>query len=251
MQSQTNKKTSGNDLAAFQHILDFVTNIQDHFGSVKNNSVRPINLYYRLISKMGFNDDDLILKHINVFQTFCVNNRDAIMNRDCKKIVNSRIEFSDKIYIDMKYIFKSADAITTKVIWEYILAISRYVDPTEKVDELIKNLKHESAGKESNFIADMMETLGTQINDGGSTNPMEMIGGLMNSDLFTTMVGSMNSNIQNGDLDLGKLMGSMAGLVNNVKNEIEKSDDPMMKSIFSMIPQLPPPQLELEGEKDS
>jgi hypothetical protein len=57
------------------------------------------------------------------------------------------------------------------------------------------------------------------------------------------MMGSMNENLDNGNLDLGKLMGAMSGIVENVKGEIEKSDDPMLKSMMSMIqlPQMPTP----------
>jgi hypothetical protein len=242
MQSQISKKTSGKDLTAFQTILDFVTNLQDFFGNTKHSAVRPLNLYHRLISKMSFKDDELILKHIEVFKDFCVRNREQIREQNIKLAI-AKIIFSDRIYIDMEYIFKKADDDTTKVIWEYILAISAYVDPENKTKELLKSLKEKSG--EGDFLANMIETIGTQMNssDGNMDNPMAMVGSLMNSDMLKTMMGSMNENLDNGNLDLGKLMGAMSGIVENVKGEIEKSDDPMLKSMMSMIqlPQMPTP----------
>lgn len=258
MQSQISKKTSGKDLAAFQTILDFVVNLQEFFGATKHAATRPLNLYHRLISKMSFKDDELILRHIQVFKDFCVQNRSKIREQN-STLINPKIVFTDKIYIDMAYIFKKADEDTTKVIWEYILAISAYLDPENKTKELLKSLK-ENSSKEGNFLADMIETMGSQMLGGGGggagmnmegmmDNPMAMVGSLMNSGVFQTMLGSMNDNLESGNLDLGKLMGAMSGIVENVKTEIEKSDDPMLKSMMSMI-QLPemPPSPSSEGE---
>jgi len=242
MQAKTSTKTSGQDLATFQTILDFVTNLQDFYGHIKNNSsTRPLNLYHRLISKMSFKDDDLILRHIEVLRTFCVKNRESLRNQDTN-LSSSRIIFSDKIYIDMKYIFKNADKETSKVIWEYLLAISAYLDPENNTKDLLKALQT-SGGAENDFLSNMINTIGGQIGQSGmggdGGNPMEMLGSLMNSDVISNVMGAMNSNLQSGDLDLGKLMNSMQGLVQNVKTEIEKSDDPMLKSMVNMIPDLP------------
>jgi hypothetical protein len=234
------KKTSDKDLATFRTIVDFVVNLHEFFGSEsKNQSVRPLNLYHRLIHKLSFQDEDLILKHIDTFKTFCVKNRKSIRDRDVN-LTDNIIRFSERIYIDMKYIFKRADSDTTKVIWEYLLTISAYVDPENKTKELLQSLKN---NKEGNFIADMIETMGSHMTEemGDNPNPLSMLSSMMNSDLVSTMMGKMNSGLNDGDLDLGKLLGSMSGIVENVKTEIEKSDDPMMKSLLSLIqiPEIP------------
>ena len=243
MQAKTSTKTTGQDLTTFQTILDFVTNLQDFYGHVKNNSsVRPLNLYHRLISKMSFKDDDLILRHIDVFRTFCIKNRECLRNQD-SKFNQSRIIFSDKIYIDMKYIFSNADKETSKVIWEYLLAISAYLDPENKTKDLLKalQLNNTDGGNENDFLSNMINTIGGQMGGelGQGGNPMEMLGSLMNSDIITNVMGAVTSNLQSGDLDFGKLMNSMQGLMANVKSEIEKSDDPMLKNMMNMIPELP------------
>jgi hypothetical protein len=244
MLKELNKKVSGVDLEIFQTILDFVTNLQEYFGNSKHVSVHSLNLYNRLISKMGFKDDDLILRHIEVFKVFCIQNRECI--REQRTDFTTKIVFSEKIYIDLEYIFKHADIDTTKIIWEYILAISAFVDPENKTKQLLKDLIKDD-NNENNFIVDMISQLGSSGAVGGNGNPMEMIGSLMNSDLFSTIMSSMDSKVENGNLDLSKLMGSVVGIVNNVKNEIEKSNDPMLKNLVNML-QLPSPENTGSGE---
>jgi hypothetical protein len=235
MQYKGETKTTGQDLAAFQTILDFVKNLHEYYGtttSTNNASIKALNLYSRLISKMGFSDDTLILRHINAFKDFCVKNRDEIRNRNtnlyCKKIV-----FTERIFIDMEYIFKKADQETTHILWQHILAISAYLDPENKTKELLQSLRNDRSN-EGNFLASMIENVSGQLGN-NQENPMAMIGSLMNSDMFSSMMGSMNENVENGNLDLGKLMNSMAGLVDTVKNEIDKSDDPLLKNMLNML----------------
>lgn len=220
MQSQSVKKTTGQDLSAFQTILDFVTNLQEYFGvSDKHVSIHALNLYHRLISKMGFTDDTLIMKHIEVFKDFCLKNRNEIRNRDIR-LSCSNITFTDRIFIDMTYIFNNSDAETKHVIWEYLMTISAYVDPENGTKGILQSLCCEPAPK--------------------IENPMAVLGSLMNSPLFSTMMGSMSNNMENGTIDLTKLMGTMVGLVDTVKNEIENSDDPTLKNMLNMLQQAGP-----------
>lgn len=241
MQAQISKKTSGQDLTSFQTILEFITSLQDYYGTDKHPAVRPLNLYHRLISRMSFRDDELILRHINVFKNFCVSNREQIRTQNSELNVK-KIEFSDRIYIDMGYILNKSDADSTNAVWEYLLTISAYVDPENKTKELLQQLRENTNSNEGNFLANMIETMSTQLpsgggggGGGGDGNPLALIGSLMNSDLIGNLMGSMNSNLENGNLDLGKLMGTMSGLINNVKSEIEKSDDPTIKQLSSLL----------------
>jgi hypothetical protein len=258
MQAQISKKTSGQDLTSFQTILEFITNLQDYYGADKHPAVRPLNLYHRLISKMSFRDDELILRHINVFKNFCVSNREQIRTRNSELNVK-KIEFSDRIYIDMGYILNKSDADSTNAVWEYLLTISAYVDPENKTKELLQQLRENTNSNEGNFLANMIETMSTQLpgagagagaGGGGDGNPLALIGNLMNSDLIGNLMGSMNSNLENGNLDLGKLMGTMSGLINNVKSEIEKSDDPTIKQLSSLL-NLPIPQTQQNSSEET
>lgn len=242
MQAQLSKKTSGQDLITFQHISEFVCDLQDCFGGSKHERIRPLNLYHRLISKLSFRDDELILRHLNIFKEFCVQNREQIRNRD-KQLQETKITFSDRIYIDMGYIFKQTDEESEDAIWKYLLTISACLDPENKTKDLLRQLKQDES-QEGNFLANMIETIGSQLpaNMGtdGNVNPLEMMGSLMNSDMISSLMGPLMGG-GDGKLDMGKLMGTVTTLMDTVKTEIEKSDDPFLKQLTQMAQQLPIP----------
>ena len=204
------RKSTGNDLQAFQTILDFVTNLNEFFGEGN----RSLGLYYRLISKMSFQDDDLILRHLGVFKEFCVLNRTSILNQS--HITHPKIQFSEKIYIDINYILKSADNETTQVIWDYILAISALLDPENNAKEIYAG-KHASEGLMTQAFpqVDMMSSMM------GMMNSMMAGGGL--DGIMGMMAGGGGEGLGGGGLDLSGILKS--DLFNNVLQTVTKSLD--------------------------
>ena len=221
-------KCSAEELYAFQTIQEFITSLHDYFGS----KCHSLSLYYRLISKMTFQEKELIDRHLRVFRNFCVSNRQAISSKS--NFSSPRISFSDRIYIDIDYVFSHSDSDTHSAVWEYLLLLSALLDPASKAKELLKDLKKDDSN-EGEFLGQMMNTIQSQIGSVGEGNPMEMIGSLMNSDVIGSLASNLQSNLQNGQLDMGKLMGTMQGLVQKVGDEVSKSDDPMIKNMFSML----------------
>ena len=195
------RKTTGTDLATFQVIVDFVTNLHNYFDS----KVHSITLYHRLIYQKSFQDDDLILRHVNIFRTFCQTNRDALRERNEHKFNPSRITFSDRIFIDLAYVFAHVD--TKTIVWEYLLAISAHVDPQSGSLRQLQQLQQ------------------------SSDDPMAMMGSLM----ANPAIGGMMSSIMNGNIDLQKLITSITPIVETVKKEIESSDDPNIKNFVESI----------------
>lgn len=265
----TPNKLSPAELYAFQIMIDFVSDIKNCFGDQKTPKIKALNLYHRLISKMSFEDKSLITKHIQLFKNFCVRNREPIQSKDTSFLVKE-IQFTERIYIDMSYIFKLAetDSATQDTLWEYIWSLSALLDSESKTKQLLSSVQlpqydnsvptTTSTENEADFLAGMMKTLGQSVggmnmgNHGSSTNPMEMMAGLMNSDTISGLMNSVHSNLQNGNIDLGKLMGTMQTMVKTVQTEIEKTDDPMLKNMVSMLTSaMPPTDVPKRPEQDS
>ena len=253
----TSQKLSPSELYAFQIMLDFVSDIKNCFGHQKHSAIKAMNLYHRLISKMSFEDKSLITKHIELFKNFCTRNREQIHEKDFSFILN-RIEFTERIYIDMTYIFKLAskdtDESTSKTMWEYIWSLSALLDSESKTKQLLTasretecahSVEHCKNNSQDDFLSGMMKTIGQSFagmqmpSSGGSPspNPMEMMAGLMGSGNgnISGLVNSLQTNLQNGNIDLTKLMGTMQTMVETVQTEIEKTDDPMLKNMVSML----------------
>lgn len=217
---------------AFQTIQDFVNNLHDYFGK----KCHSLNLYRRLVEKLSFGDHNLITRHLQTFKDFCVANRTAIREKNVDGLAQRRIEFSDNIYIDVKWVCEHSDADTRNTIWEYILTISALLDPSNKAKELLGTLKEGT--KEDQFLSSMIETVGQQVGDAPVSNPMEMVGSLMNSDVMGNLLQSMQSGVGDGKLDMNKLMSSMQGIMKNVQSQIESSDDPMVQNLMNMVSSL-------------
>jgi len=223
-------KCSPEELYTFQMIQEFITSLHDYFGS----KCHSLSLYFRLVSKLTFQEKEMIDRHLRTFRTFCVSNREGISSKDISSFSNTRISFSDRIYVDLQYVFTHSDEETHAIIWEYLLLLSALVDPASKAKEMLKDIKKGDT-KEGEFLGEMMETIQSQLGSGADGNPMEMIGSLMSSDMIGSLASNLQSNLQSGQLDMAKLMGTMQGLVQKVGDEVSKSDDPMIKNMFSML----------------
>lgn len=229
MQALNQERLSGEELSAFQVIVDFVTNLHNHF----EDHIHSIQLYHRLLYQKSFQEVDLIRKHVSVFRSFCQSNRSAIRERNIELLQSRRIEFTDRIYIDIPYIFGKVDTDTASIIWEYLLAISAHLDPENNTRAVLEQLQsqhpptlsHSSAPPPINPLAALVAT------SDAPDNPMALMGGLMGNPAISNIMTKLMTN----ELDLQKLITSITPIVENVKKEIEQSDDPTIKNMISMI----------------
>ena len=209
--------STDNSLIAFKAISKFINDLSEMFGE----SQRPLHLYAFLLSRTTLAHETPIMKHMDCFRTFCIENREAISSMDASKLVNPVIQYSEKVNIDMNPIFEKADASTTKTIWKHLLTISAIVDPTGEARKILKEVK--SQGNEADFLSNMMEKIEKNVDS--NANPMEAITSMMSSGIFTELIGGMGSGIQDGTLDLGKLMGTVQKMVSKMSPEGESSLD--------------------------
>lgn len=198
--------SSDYNLLTFKAISKFVSELGETFGTDNH----PLKLYSRLLDKTTISHDNAIKKHIEVFRNFCIKNRDCITSKN-KNFVNSKIEYSQKVYIDLNDIFKDSDAETAGVIWKHLLTISALVDPAGKAKEILKNNKE---SKEANFLSDILNKVETTVSP--NSNPLEAVSSIMSSGLFTDLISGMNNGIQDGSLDLSKLMGTVQQMCSSI-----------------------------------
>jgi len=205
--------STDNNLITFKTITNFVNELATIFGS-KNHSLK---LYKRLLKKTTLSHETAIKKHIEVFRIFCIENRESIISKNYKDFVNTTAKYSTNVFIDFNDIFNKSDKETSNVIWSHLLTISALVDPSGKAKEILRNNKN---NKEANFLSDILEKVETNVKP--DSNPLEAVSSIMSSGIFTDLISNMNNGIQDGSLDLGKLMGTvqdMCGSLGINKNE--------------------------------
>jgi hypothetical protein len=214
-------------LKIFGLIKQFISTINDCYG----NDFINVQLYNRLLEKTTEEHTESITKHISLFTEFATVNETMIKERSVE-FVNGEIRYSEKVYLNMKEILDKCSKKEKNTVWKYIILISSKVNENIDAKELLKEEKKES----TNFLQDIMETVDEHI-DKDATNPLEAMGGLISSGVFTNIVEKMTSGLQNGELNIGNLLGSvnemmgemgdnteMSNLLGNMGNMIDKEE---------------------------
>lgn len=220
------------DLLSFKSISDFIKQLSEGFT---NKNYHSLKLYEHLLNKTTLSHEKVIKKHIELFRDFCIANRDSINNKDSKLLKQSKIEYSSRVYIDFDSIFKDSDKETSNVIWSHILTISALLDPAGKAKEILKNNKD---SKEANFLSDIINKVESNVNPGAS--PLEAMTSMMSSGIFNDLLSGMNNGVQNGELDLGKLMNTVQTMCSSLSNntELNNKENPMnmVNTLLSSMP---------------
>lgn len=217
-----NEETS---LIAFKAICNFVNDLEFAYGKRH----KPLKLYKRLINHTQISHDNAIRKHLTLFHDFCVSNRDALSTQEISKLCQKKVEYSDRVFIDMELIMRIADDETLPIIWKHLLTISAIIDPTGKAKEILKKSADEgkTGRDETDFLTNIISKVEASVKP--DANPMEAVSSIMQSGIFTEMMSDLGSK----KLDLGKLLGAVQGMVSTLGNQV--GDDPEAKQAMGML----------------
>ena len=204
----------------FKCIVDFIHSLNELYGEKQYN----LQLYDLLMEKTGIVHEEPIKKHIHLFFEFIRNNEEGILENNVTLIKQWRIDYSEKVYIDLKPIFEDSSEEDIQCIWKHLLTLLAVLVPTSKAKQMLKKMKEtkKNKGNEEDFLSNIMDKVGKHIDPSTSSNPAEMMTGIMSSGLFTELMNDMNEGMSNGDLDINKMMGSLQGMIGNLSNMIEK-----------------------------
>lgn len=214
-----------NGILPFKAIHSFVVSLNEEFGSAN----KALRLYARLIEQTTFSHELPIQKHVQAFTTFCVDNREAIYQKDFELFATERVQYSERVYIDLKELFRLADGDQRGVMWQHLLTISALVDSAGRAKQILKEAQ-KSGGQEANFLSNIIDKVEKNVKMDNASNPFEAISQIMNSGILTDLLGSMNDQVNTGQLDLGKMMGVVQSMVSNMTK-----DNPQMGQMFDTI----------------
>ena len=222
-------------LIAFKAISKFVRDLSDEFGK----KYPGLELYNHLIQKTTIAHEKPVSKHVEAFQKFCIGNRDGIIEKNVTGHPSDVTEvfYSDKVRFDIHEILSTADEESRDLIHRHLLTISAIVDSGSNAKQVLRNMMmtattpvipasvpsgEDSSGvklpiptdsNEGKFLTDLISTVEKSVDPEKATNPMEAVQSVLQSGVFTDMLGKMQTGLSNGDIDLGRLMGTMTGLL--------------------------------------
>ena len=207
----------------FKCICHFIKDLNDSFGSEQ----KSLMLYSHLVENTGIIHEEPIRKHIRCFHEFVKANEEAIMTKNFEALVETLIRYSDKVFIDMKDVFTRASSSDKEVIWKHLVTLLAILDPSSQAKKVLQEEQQKKkssgeSGNEEEFLSNIINKVGSQI-DPSTANPAEMMTNLMSSGIFTELVDNMNQGLTKGDLDLGKMIGSLQSMMGNLNNMVSQT----------------------------
>jgi hypothetical protein len=197
---------------AFDSILNFLSDLAEAFPE---SSAKP---YFEYISDIKAGDKDKQTATVNLFHDFCASNRDEIIKGSLEEIKDSTFSFGDSKSFDLREVFGDAAFAANKdIILKHLLTISALVDKDSNAKQVLISMERESIFNDpsiSGLFGKITEDIEKQ-DLAGTTDPMKMIENLMKSESFGTLVSSLTSKVQNGEINVNNLIG-MAALGNGV-----------------------------------
>lgn len=192
----------------FKAITSFISDLDSEFGKRH----KSIALYNRLLEKTGIVHIGPIHKHIECFKKFFDLNKNAVTEQNPALFENSKIVYSEKVYVDVTTVLRQTSEDNKKIIWQHLLTIWGLIDPSSEARRLLNEAKKNgTATNEDDFLSNIIEKVETAVSSDkiDKNNPLSAITTLMQSGIMSDLVTGMQKGLSDGSLDVGKLMGSV------------------------------------------
>ena len=209
-----------NSLIAFKTIATFVDELAESF----KDEHRPLKLYSHLLKKTTLGHTKAIKTHIKAFTKFCLENRASIVDKK-PEWKSPKIEYNQRVFIDMDAVFSliGKDKETQNIVWTHILTLSALLDPTGQAKQILKEQASSSdEGDEAEFLSDIISKVESSVDP--NANPMDAVNSIMQSGVFTELVSGMGNGLQDGSLDLNKLMGTVQKMVTKLNDQVPEGE---------------------------
>ena len=189
------------NLIIFKAISNCIKDLGESFGEKQ----RSLLLYKHLIEKTTIVHEEPIKKHISAWKKYCLENSQAIIDSNESEL-KGNVQYSEKVFLNFNDIFKVAEKDDKTLIWQHLLNIHAFMDPSSRAKEILKK-QMENGGKEDEFLHNIINKVEQQVDP--TANPMDAVGAIMNSGIFGDLVQGMNSGINDGSMNMGRLLGSV------------------------------------------
>jgi hypothetical protein len=197
----------------FKSICNFIKDINFAFG----DRFPSVQLYAHLLEKTGLFHEDVIKKHVQIFNEFVTINEDAILQKSVGLLqYHSTIRYSDQVFVNLTDVIQLAEAEDLETVWTHLLTILAVLRPECPAKDMLRKQKQELQEKlQASKVISTSEagsrtsttgstTTGPTNGGGGSTaeDPMMMIG-----NIFQGLMGGLASGSGSGSGSGGDSVG--------------------------------------------
>ena len=208
---------SDDDIQKFKVIVNFISDLSDIFGDTNDS----IEMYNILLEKTGLTNYTAIRKNITIFSEFLEQNKNEIEKKDLENI-NGFVKYSDNIILNIKNILQSTDNENRSEIWNHLNVLysviidnnSNIITNTNEIGNITNTNTNENTN-ENNVFSNIVGKISENVQNETSNDPGQIMQNMMQSGVFNELVTEMNDSLVNGDLDIGKMLGSLQNMLGN------------------------------------
>lgn len=203
-----------------------------------NNKYHSLALYNRLVDTAP---DSKVDTHVSKWREFLLTNAENLKKTETSE--DFKFQYKTKIFINFNKILSTETSNTIiNTIWEHLLTINAILDETSAGKELLNSFKAKKENEKKiqskdneNFIGDAVKEIAQtmETSEMNTDDPMSTIMTLVSSPMFTSLVSNMKSKVENGDLDIASLMGTVTGMMTNLERG---GPGPNIKAIEDSVP---------------
>lgn len=220
--NNVSKKTpESNQQEAFSSIKLFVEDLWEVYGT---KTVTPLACYKRLIDKADGNDPTVVQKFTESFILFFDRYANYIYADDLDKIPDgTQINFGDgkKAFILIKVFIKKAQKDVKESIRQHLLTISGLLQPEKIIERTPSDeLGIDTSTTEGKFIGNILTKAKKNMENVNIDNPMQATMALFQSGIMSDMIAGLQNGVENGNMDLGKMMATMQNAMSNMMKDV-------------------------------
>jgi len=230
---------SDDNLRIYSKILAFVSELKNVTPD------EPVQLYYKLLKKTPIGNTNAISRHLDIFKAWCKNNSEAIALGDLTKLSEEGVGFSKTVFIPVKTISLQNDSDTRAAIVKHLQLIHYLLDPTAN-SSLVTSLAslpkatEQPSANEGQFIDNFMSKIEKNFADKEFSDPMSATMHMLSSGIFNEMVDGLTNGVNEGNLDLNKLLSGVQGMMGDLSQDPEAAAT--MNTMMGLLSNLTPKQ---------
>jgi hypothetical protein len=226
---------------SFKLLTDFITELNLSYGHTQ----KPLVLFHRLLTRKGNMSPSARQTLLNHTKDFCIANRDAITRMDVTAFQEKCLKMDEKyIFVDFGKLVEDAGGALPTEVWRYLLSLSALLDPESTAKEVLTRQPLPSPSAVSqmphvpaaavDMLGDLVRTIQTDLESfdlPATDNPIETATSLVKSGALGKIVETLQTKMQNGEIDLTAMMGMAQQMVGEMAAGAG-GGDPMMASML-------------------
>ncbi len=202
--------TDNTSVMLFKAIITFMSDLNETFGTVST----PLHLYFKNLEQVRFTEPGKIEFHNNLIRAYCNENETGIVTRDFSAFKSTRLQQTDRAFVDFEYIFRVATEEQKGYIWAHFLTLLAIVRPQSEAKTTLQELsltlpQAVDTSQGADLFTNIVKKIEKEVTHMDTDNPIDLVSKIMQSGTFSEIVADLTAGVESGQIDLSQLLHSV------------------------------------------